>query len=246
MKITKYIWLIFVVALYIVNYTWLKINVWVFTGIALGLLLILVIAINIVIKIKDRKKGKNPDDFIFPTKVANTMKVIDIATQYEASILSIFCLMVGILLFVIYVTFIAPYNLITKIFIDFNSICGIALMGSMLVTNYQQLTAHKESTRVLGELANQFGTEILSPDKMKSGTILTPLEACLPPLETSLKPLEPPPRFLTEEEKKKLIEELKPKEDSDDDNFTSDEKEKILHEGLRIENTSNNNERRLD
>jgi hypothetical protein len=175
MKITKYIWLFFVIILYIINYTWLKINVWAFTGIVLGLLLVLIVAINIVVKLRDRKKDKS-DDFIFSSKVANTMKAIDIATQYEASILSLFCLMIGILLFVIYVIFLAPYNLITKIFIAFNSICGVVLMGSMLVTNYQQLMAHKESTKMLGDLANQFGTEILSPDKMKSGSILTPFE----------------------------------------------------------------------
>lgn len=208
MKITKYFWLIFVIALYIANYTWLKINIWAFTGIVLGVLLVLVVAINIVIKIKNRK-GKSDDDFIFPTKVANTMKVIDIATQYEATILSIFCLMIGILLFVIYVIFLAPYNWIMKSFIAFNSICGIVLMGSMLVTNYQQLMAHRESTKMLGELANQFGTEILSPDKMKSGNMLIPLG------ETSKE-------------------------------LTDDEKEKILHDGLKIDDISNTDERRLD
>jgi hypothetical protein len=175
MKITKYFWLIFVICLYVLNYLWLKINLWTFTGIVLGILLVLVVAINIIVKIRNRK-GKTDDEFIFPSKVANTMKAIDIATQYEASVLSLFCLIVGILLFVIYVIFIAPYNLITKVFVAFNSICGIALMASMLVTNYQQLMAYKESTRVLGEFSNQFGTEILSPDKMKSGSILTPLE----------------------------------------------------------------------
>jgi len=174
MKITKYIWLFFVVVLYVINYVWLKIDVWEYTGMVLGLLVILIVTINIVVKIKNRK-GKTDDDFIFPTKVANTMRVIDIATQYEASILSIFCLMIGILLFVIYVIFIASYNWIMKSFIAFNSICGLVLIGSMLVTNYQQLMAYKDSTKMLGELANQFGTEIMSPDKLKSGTTLTPL-----------------------------------------------------------------------
>lgn len=212
MKITKYIWLIFVVILYIVNYTWLKINIWEFTGIVLGILVILVVGINLIVKIKNRK-GKTDDDFIFPTRVANTMKVIDIATQYEASILSIFCLMIGILLFVIYVVFIAEYNWIMKLFISFNSICGLVLIGSMLVTNYQQLMAHKESTKMLGELANQFGTEILSPDKMKSGNILTPFE--------------------------------EPKSGQQKLDFTSDEKGKILKKGLKIDDTIDNNERRL-
>jgi hypothetical protein len=177
MKITKYIWLIFVVFLYVLNYEWLKINIWTFTGIVLGLLLVLVIAINIIVKIKNRKgKTEKDDDFIFPSKVANTMKNISIVTQYESSILSLFCLIVGMLLFIIYVCFIAPYHWIMKAFITFNSVFGILLMASMLVTNYQQFISHKESTRMLGDLANQFGTEILTPDKIKSGTILTPLE----------------------------------------------------------------------
>lgn len=180
MKITKYLWLIFVVGLYVLNYYWLKIDIWPYTGIVLGILLILIVAINIIVKIKNRK-GKTDDDFIFPSKVANTMKAIDIATQYEASILSLFCLIVGMLLFIIYIIFITPYNWIMKAFISFNTFFGILLMGSMLVTNYQQFMAHKESTKMLGEFSNQFGTEILSPDKMKSfqapcGTMLTPLE----------------------------------------------------------------------
>jgi hypothetical protein len=180
MKITKYIWLIFVIGLYAINYFWLKISIWTYTGIVLGILLVLVVTINIFIKIKNRKgKTKTDDDFIFPTKVANTMKAIDISIQYESSILSLFCLMMGMLLFVIYVIFIAPYNLITKIFIVFNTICGLGLMGSMLVTNYQQFVAHKESTKMLNDFATQFGTEILSPDKIKSGALLLPLEACV-------------------------------------------------------------------
>jgi uncharacterized membrane protein len=189
MKITKYLWLIFVIGLYALNYFWLKINIWTYTGIVLGILLVLVVAINIVIKIKNRK-GKTDDNFIFPTKVANTMKAIDIVTQYESSILSLFCLIVGMLLFIIYIVFIMPYSWILKAFIIFNTVFGIILMGSMLVTNYQQLMSYKESTKVLGELSNQFGTEILSPDKMKSGTILTPLEI---------------PKDLTNDEKEEIL-----------------------------------------
>lgn len=177
MKITKYLWLIFVVALYALNYSLLKINLWAFTGIVLVTLIVLVIAINFIVKFRKKKKGEHSDDFIFPSKVASTMRLVDIGIQYEASMISIFLLMIGLTLFMIYVIFFAPYNLLMKIFVCFNTVCGLGLMGSMLVTNYQQYMAHRESTRVLGELANQFGTEILSPDRMKSGSILTPLES---------------------------------------------------------------------
>jgi hypothetical protein len=49
-------------------------------------------------------------------------------------------------------------------------------MGSMLVTNYQQFISYKESRKMLLDFSNQFGTEILSPDKLKPGKILIPLE----------------------------------------------------------------------
>jgi hypothetical protein len=175
MKIAKYIWLLFVIVLYTVNYFWLKIKIWPFTGIVLLLLIVLIVVINIVVKIKNRK-GKDDDNFIFSPETANVIKAIDISTQYEASILSMFCLVVGLLLFMIYAIFIAPYTILMKVFVAFNSLCGIALMASMLVTNYQQFMAHKESKAMLETLSNQFGTEILSPDKMKSGSILTPFK----------------------------------------------------------------------
>jgi hypothetical protein len=103
--------------------------------------------------------------------------------QYEASILSLFCLIIGMMLFTIYVIFIAPYTWFMKIFIALNTFFGIGLMGSMLVTNYQQFISYKESRKMLLDFSNQFGTEILSPDKLKPGKILTPLE---PSQETKL------------------------------------------------------------
>ena len=182
MKISKYIWLLFIITLYVVNYFWLKINLWTYTGMVLGILVILVVAINIFIKIKNRK-GKTDENFIFSENTANIIKAVDMSTQYEASILSLFCLIIGMVLFMIYVIFIAPYTLFFKIFISLNTLFGVGLMGSMLVTNYQQFISYKESKKMLLDFSNQFGTEILSPDKLKPGKILIPLE---PSQETKL------------------------------------------------------------
>jgi len=175
MKISKYIWLLFIIGLYAVNYFWLKINLWNYTGIVLGILLTLVVAINIVIKIKNRK-GKTDDNFIFSEKTAEIIKAIDMSTQYEASILSLFCLMMGMILFTIYNIFIAPYTWFIKVFISLNTIFGAGLMGSMLVTNYQQFISYKESKKMLFDFSNKFGTEILGPEQLKPGKILIPLE----------------------------------------------------------------------
>ena len=177
MKITKYLWLIFVIGLYVSNYYWFKIDTWSFTGIVLGILLVLVVAINIIVKIKNRK-GKTDDNFIFPDKVADVMKVIDMETQYEASILSLFCLIVGMILFTIYIIFLAPYHWLMKIFISLNTFMGVILMGSMLVTNYQQFISHKQSKQMLADLSKfsniNFPVEIMGPDKLNPG-VLKPL-----------------------------------------------------------------------
>jgi hypothetical protein len=147
-----------------------------FTGIVLLSLIILIIVINFIIKYRNKKKGVTNNDFMFSPEVARTMRVIDIGIQYESTIVALSFLMTGMLLFTIYIIFFAPYTLIMKFFVVFNSLCGFVLMGSMLVTAYQQFVSYKESTSAISDLANQFGTEILSPDKLKSGTILTPLK----------------------------------------------------------------------
>lgn len=179
MKITRYIWLIFVIGLYLSNYYWFKMDVWSFTGIVLGTLLVLVVVINIIIKLKNRK-GKTDDNFIFPDKVADTMKIIDMETQYEASILSLFGLIVGMLLFTIYIIFFAPYHWLMKVFVSLNTIMGVVLMGSMLITNYQQFISHRQSKQMLEELSkfsnSNFPVEIMGPDKLNSGKTLTPLK----------------------------------------------------------------------
>lgn len=176
MKITSYIYLIFIIALYAFNYYYLEIDTFRFTGIVLLSLVILIIVINFIMKYRNKKKGITNNDFMFSPEVARTMRVIDIGIQYESTIVALSFLMTGMLLFVIYIIFFAPYTLIMKFFVVFNSLCGFVLMGSMLVTAYQQFVSYKESTSAINDLANQFGTEILSPDKLRSGTILTPLK----------------------------------------------------------------------
>jgi hypothetical protein len=47
MKITSYLYFLFVVVLYVFNYFIFKINIFTFTGIVLGSLVVFVIAINV-------------------------------------------------------------------------------------------------------------------------------------------------------------------------------------------------------
>ena len=116
MKITKYLYLIFIIGLYIINYFFLKINVFPFTGIVLAILIVLIIGINVYVKLKNKGKGLHSDDFIFSPEVAKSLKKVDLGIQYETSIISVFFLIIGLLIFIIYTIFFTPYAIIMKVF----------------------------------------------------------------------------------------------------------------------------------
>lgn len=166
MKITSYLYLFFIVALYMLNYFVFNINVFTFTGIVLGTLVVFIIAVNIYIKLRDKKKGLHSDDFIFSPEIAQSIKKVDMGIQYETSIISTFFLIIGLLLFVIYTIFFTPYPLVTKIFISFNSFFAMILMASLLITNYQQFISYRESTKMFSQYTDKIGSEILSVDSM--------------------------------------------------------------------------------
>jgi len=148
--------LIILVLLYVANYFWLKLTAFKFTGILLGVLLFGGVAANFLFKYIDRHKkqqllakGYKPtkpeDSFIFPRKIAKKMKGVDIGIQYESTVLAIAFLIVGMIAFSIYFVFFTDFNWAIKGIYIFNSICGVVLMTSMLITNYQQYVYYKQS-----------------------------------------------------------------------------------------------------
>jgi hypothetical protein len=138
------------------NYYLLKLTIMPFIGIMLLALLVLGVVGNFFVKANRKRKGVKgeADAFIFPDKVAKGMKKMDLGIQYEASVLSSALLILGIVLFLIYFTFFTQSNWVMKGLIIFNSLCGGAMMGGMLVTYYQQLVAYRESTKFLRNFAD--------------------------------------------------------------------------------------------
>jgi len=234
MKITKYLYLIFIIGLYIINYFFLKIDVFPFTGIVLGLLIVFIIGINVYLKFKNKKKGLHSDDFIFSPEVAKTLKKVDLGIQYETSIIATFFLIVGLLSFVIYTIFFTPYEVIIKVFISFNSIFAMVLMGSMLVTNYQQFISYRDSIKMFGNFTNQFGTEVMSTDKL-FGTESNP----------NFEQKKPGDKINESESEPKDIEILFPK---DDNNEITDKEmlEKLFKNNMNNTKKEDNIERRGD
>ena len=147
--------LFFIILGIIANIFLFKFSIMQLIGFMLLAIVILGIFINFFIKANRKRKGVEgePDAFIFPDKTAKKMKKIDLGIQYEASVISSSLLLVGMTLFLIYFTFFTDNPWILKGFVIFNSLCGMGLMGGMLVTYYQQLVAYRESTKFLRQAA---------------------------------------------------------------------------------------------
>ena len=103
--------------------------------------------LQLLVKFLDKRAGygdKN-NEFIFPSDVASVMKKTDMGIQYEANIISMSFLLEGMTLFGIYMVFFTDFNWFYKGFYIFNFLCAAVLMASMLITQYQQYVAYRES-----------------------------------------------------------------------------------------------------
>jgi hypothetical protein len=83
--------------------------------------------------------------YIFPKGLAKRMAIAPMQMQLEAGMLSTSLLMLGMLFMMIYMGFFMEQSLIFKIGVVFNLICGFVLMGSQVVTMFQQYQYHLET-----------------------------------------------------------------------------------------------------
>lgn len=101
------------------------------------------------------KKDKKTYNYCIPSPMASFMKKIDDRTQMEASLLSMFFLLIGLLAFGIYFVGFTNFSWIAKIMTGFNTISGFIFLFSYLVTTFQQYQSLMETQAIVG----QFGTE---------------------------------------------------------------------------------------
>lgn len=92
----------------------------------------------------NKKKEKEKFRYIFPAKMAAAMKKVDTRAQLEASLLSMSFLMIGLFLYTVYLILYGQQTLWMKLMLGFNMLCGFILLGSYLVTSYQQWVGHLE------------------------------------------------------------------------------------------------------
>lgn len=107
------------------------------------------------------KQKKKEHNYCIPSPLASFMRKVDDRTQMEASLLSMFFLLIGLLFFGVYFVGFSNFSWIAKTTTGFNTVCGFIFLFSYLVTTFQQYQALMETQEIVG----QFGTEEPFPTK---------------------------------------------------------------------------------
>ena len=87
---------------------------------------------------KKKKKVKEKHKYIFPNFLAKAMSKVDMRTQYEASMLSMAFILVGLILTISYFVIYFSFPIWYKIVLAINGVAGFVFISSFLVTAYQQ------------------------------------------------------------------------------------------------------------
>ena len=93
----------------------------------------------------EKNKEKEKFKFVFPNKLAKKMGQVSMRVQMEAGMLSQALLLLGLTFMVIFMAITQPNSLIYTIAVIFNLICGWILIGSYLVTTYQQYVNYMDA-----------------------------------------------------------------------------------------------------
>ena len=96
--------------------------------------------------------------YIFPERIAKFMKEISPRTQMEASMMAMMFILAGLMFMSIFIWF-TETSLTIKIFTLVNGIAGLAFLGSMLVTTFQQYVTYL--TAIGSLLIRQFPLQFL-------------------------------------------------------------------------------------
>lgn len=104
----------------------------------------------------DQVKKEVKNTYIFPDFLAKAMSKIDMRTQFEASMLSMTLMLIGMIITIIYFVIYFDFQTWYKIVLIFNGLAGFLFMSSYLTTTYQQYVSYMEITNFQKEL-NQGG-----------------------------------------------------------------------------------------
>lgn len=90
--------------------------------------------------------------YCFPKKMAEKMNTFKQRTIYEATMLALVFLMIGIIGFSCYLVFFAGVAFWYKFFAVFNGLCILTLMGGSLIGTYQQYVSFMAATQMIEQI----------------------------------------------------------------------------------------------
>jgi len=83
-------------------------------------------------------KKKEKGNYCFPDFLAKIMKSVSPRIQYEASLLSMTFILIGLFVFGSYLIFFTQLSLFAKILVAVNIVAGFIFLSSFLITTFQQ------------------------------------------------------------------------------------------------------------
>ena len=83
--------------------------------------------------------------YIFPDVLARVMAKVDMRTQYEASMLSMSLMAIGLVITIGYLVLVLDFPTWYNVVLIINGIAGIMFMVSYLTTTYQQYLTYMQA-----------------------------------------------------------------------------------------------------
>lgn len=93
---------------------------------------------------KGSPKSKGKHNYVFPKTLAQAMAKVDTQVQYEATMLSLVFILIGIITTSIYSVLYMGLTPFMKVMVVINAMAGFIFLSSSLVTSYQQYKNYLE------------------------------------------------------------------------------------------------------
>jgi len=84
--------------------------------------------------------------------MAEAMKKVDTRVQFEASLMSMLFILIGLIVMAVYMIFFTEFETFMKVMVGVNTVAGFIFLWSYLVTTYQQYLSYLEASEVMGEV----------------------------------------------------------------------------------------------
>lgn len=129
----------------------LKIGWFSFTGLFLALWLTYAFITNFIIKLYKKKRGIPQEKYAyaFPDAMAKMMKKVDMRTQLESGLLSMFFILIGMVAFDIYIVFFMKISWWFKGLTIFNSFWACVFLFASLIGQYQSYVTYLQTVESL-------------------------------------------------------------------------------------------------